>query len=198
MNEVFKTGERIKVLREELDMTQKQFGEMLSFTSATVSAYENNKKTPVLDFLITVAEKCNVSMDWLCGLSESRGGNFNINKHSDVIECLYQLSNAMNLEIEGIRYSVGKNLDFCDINAITSRNDIFQMFLDEWGEMLSLKNKGTINERLYKLWIEDKKKEYTVIIDPTEEKSFLIGKGYSNGYIHWQNFDVPEGSDLMF
>lgn len=197
MNEVFKTGERIKALREELDMTQKQFGEMLSFTSATVSAYENDKKTPVLDFLMIVAEKCDVSMDWLCGLSESRGGNFNISKYSDVIECLYQLSNSMNLEIaNNVRISGDDIADYCDLSAIISQNDVFQMFLDEWGEMLVLKNKGTISEKLYKLWIEDKKKEYFAAINPEEEKAFLKSKKYPDGYIRWHNYEITD--DLPF
>ena len=33
-------------------------------------------------------------------------------------------------------------------------------FLDDWSQMLPLYRNGTIDEKLYKLWLDDKKREF--------------------------------------
>ena len=35
-----------------------------------MSAYENGKNNPTIDVLIEIADKCNVSLDWLAGRSD--------------------------------------------------------------------------------------------------------------------------------
>lgn len=199
MNENLKTGERIRQVREGLSLTQKQFAEKLGFTSATISAYENNKKTPTFEFLIALAKNYNVSIDWACGLTENKNGILDIITYSDIIECLYKLSCAIELKLGRERVSFDGSLDYCDLSSITAQNEIFQIFLDEWDEMLTLKNKGTISDKLYRLWFEDKKQEYEIhinSIDNIEEKKFLEKKGYSAGYINCGNYEFTD--DIHF
>lgn len=41
-----KTGQRIKLLREENNLTQEQFGKIFGMVKSTVSLYESGKSNP--------------------------------------------------------------------------------------------------------------------------------------------------------
>ena len=61
-------GERLKTLRNTvMNMTQKEFSELLGIPQPTLSAYESGRNKPSVDVLISLSDKCNVSIDWLCG-----------------------------------------------------------------------------------------------------------------------------------
>ena len=40
---------------------------MLGIPQPSLSAYESGKNKPTIDNVIMIADKCNVSVDWLCG-----------------------------------------------------------------------------------------------------------------------------------
>ena len=58
---------KIKEIRNILNLTQKDFGKLINVAQTTLSSYENNSQTPNIETLYNIAEKCNVSIDWLCG-----------------------------------------------------------------------------------------------------------------------------------
>lgn len=58
--------ERFTLLRGE--MTQAKFAEKLDLSRPTVSLYESGDRIPDAETLKTIAEKCNVSADYLIGL----------------------------------------------------------------------------------------------------------------------------------
>ena len=60
--------ERFTLLRG--DMTQTQFADMLGLSRPTVSLYESGERIPDAVTLRIIAEKCNVSADYLLGLRE--------------------------------------------------------------------------------------------------------------------------------
>lgn len=62
----------LRILRAMMGFTQKEFAELLDIPQPSVSAYENNRNSPTMEVLINIAQKCNVSIDWLCGLSSIR------------------------------------------------------------------------------------------------------------------------------
>lgn len=68
-------SDRIKRLRTENGLSQKQFAEALGegFSQATVSKYELGDMEPPLDRLVRIADFGQVSVDWLLGRSEDRG-----------------------------------------------------------------------------------------------------------------------------
>ena len=53
-------GTRLQQLRKDMNMTQKEFAELLEIPQPSVSAYENNKNTPTMDILVTNTNRCNV------------------------------------------------------------------------------------------------------------------------------------------
>lgn len=67
-DEQFIFGKNLKKLRSTMNMKQKEFAELLGIPQPSISAYENGRNQPTLDVLITIALRCNISIDWLCGL----------------------------------------------------------------------------------------------------------------------------------
>lgn len=61
-------GDKLQYLRKTLTFSQKDFAEFLGIPQPSLSAYENNRNSPTVDVLINIAKKCNISLDWLCGI----------------------------------------------------------------------------------------------------------------------------------
>ena len=62
-------GDKLQILRKLIGLSQKEFSELLNIPQPSLSGYENGRTSPTMEVLIRIAEKCNVSLDWLCGLS---------------------------------------------------------------------------------------------------------------------------------
>lgn len=58
-------GERIKAIRIEMGLSQKQFGDRLLITCTTIHHYEHGHTIPDLYNLIKIAEVGNRSLDWI-------------------------------------------------------------------------------------------------------------------------------------
>ena len=63
-------AQRIKELRLKNDLTQKDLSDFLVVTPKTVSFYELGQRMPPANVLMTIAEKFNVSVDYLLGLTD--------------------------------------------------------------------------------------------------------------------------------
>lgn len=63
---------RIKDLRLGKSMNQTQIAELLNTTQKVYSRYETGERTLPLKHLITLAKFYNVSLDYLCGITEIR------------------------------------------------------------------------------------------------------------------------------
>lgn len=63
-------GDRIKELRLINDMTQKDLADFLGVTPKAVSFYELNQREPSTDIILKMAQKFNVSTDYLYGRSD--------------------------------------------------------------------------------------------------------------------------------
>lgn len=68
-----KYSERIRSLRIDRDITQSQIAELLKVGQRTYCDYELGKTRIPVDNLIVLARFYNVSMDYICGLSDVRG-----------------------------------------------------------------------------------------------------------------------------
>lgn len=64
--------ERIRALREDADKTQTFIAEMLHVGQKTYSDYELGKSRIPLDSMVILARFYNVSMDYICGVSDVR------------------------------------------------------------------------------------------------------------------------------
>ncbi len=63
---------RLKDLREDADITQKEIAEYLHIKQNTYSQYENGQRQIPLECLIALARYYNTSTDFLLGLTNER------------------------------------------------------------------------------------------------------------------------------
>ena len=63
---------RIKDLREDHDLTQKELASYLHIKQNTYSQYENGRRQIPLDCLIALAKYYKTSTDYLLGLTDQR------------------------------------------------------------------------------------------------------------------------------
>lgn len=66
MNKAILFSKNLRKVRGE--RTQAEFSKELGIAATSLSAYERNAKNPSLAVAINVAQKCGVSLDWLCGI----------------------------------------------------------------------------------------------------------------------------------
>lgn len=75
MNEIMlQISARIRAIRKDNKLTQREFAELFGISQSSYSAYESGSTMPTLEFLIKVATKYNLSMDYIAGLSQSKKG----------------------------------------------------------------------------------------------------------------------------
>ena len=64
-------GQRIKQLRQDNDITQKELADFLGVTPKAVSFYELGQRMPSNEMLLKLAQKFRVSTDYLLGNEET-------------------------------------------------------------------------------------------------------------------------------
>lgn len=84
-------ADKLKELRLSLGLTQAEFVEKLGITASALSAYEKNQKNPSISIVKKIAEQYNVSIDWLCGLTNKKHVNNIISTVSDIVKLLLQI-----------------------------------------------------------------------------------------------------------
>ncbi len=72
-----KYAERIRALREDRDMTQAEVARLLKVGQRTYCDYEMGKIRIPVDSLMVLAKLYGVSMDYICGLTESEDNDLN-------------------------------------------------------------------------------------------------------------------------
>lgn len=85
-------GKRLKMLREELGLSQKELGAKLSVSSSTIGMYEVDKRTPDANMIERIADFFQVSADYLLGRTRNRNNSILEGKHND---------NIIKIEVEG-------------------------------------------------------------------------------------------------
>lgn len=65
-------SKRIKQLRQEKDMTQKELALLLHVQRTTITGYETKDRHPQLDIIIHIADIFGVTTDYLLGRTDKR------------------------------------------------------------------------------------------------------------------------------
>lgn len=68
------TSARLRAIRKEQKMTQREFADKFGISQSSYSAYESGTTLPTLLFLMQIAVEYNISLDYLAGLSENKKG----------------------------------------------------------------------------------------------------------------------------
>lgn len=85
-------GQRLKFLRQDKNLTAKDFADLLNIPVRTIGGYERDENPPNEKFLTLLLQKLNVNINWLLS------GSGNMYFDSDDLETL--LSCRFNLSIE--------------------------------------------------------------------------------------------------
>ena len=167
-NNIF--GLRLKELRANLKLTQREMAEKVGITPATLSAYENGTNQPSFSACYQIATSLDVSLDWLCGIKNSSKSNV----YSDLSEAfehmvkLFQMFLVSNVERDDYPR------DQC---RVTLQDSLVSDFLLSWYKVEELFQQRIIDATIYKSWLSgelEKYKKYKiteldgklVVIDP--------------------------------
>ena len=68
--DMLEIGKRIKEIRRENKLSQKELGELLSVSQDTVSLWETGKSVPTAEFLIELSIRFEISVDYILCLKD--------------------------------------------------------------------------------------------------------------------------------
>lgn len=142
---------RLRVLRRRMEMTQKEFSEFTDIRQQTLSGYENGKIKPPIDIVKNIAEKCEVSIDWLCGISDTLtlGNHTTPKTYSDVINLLFNIEDAGVLyeEIQHGSYEIES-----EYIPVEFKDHQLKLFIMQWCRMKYVLQKNMIDQTGYNDW----------------------------------------------
>ena len=180
-------GNRIKELRTSKNLTQEDIAKMVKVSKATISNYEKGKVSPPIELLIKLAERYDVSIDWLCGLSNEEISR--LMSYGDAFFRLVEIDKVIGFSVEDVTF-------FSNLRGTAVLFDAtLTKALEEYQEMVNLRDNNTISEHLFNLWISDKvqqlDKQYRLLsnqtlknlkkMDKDLEKSIKQKEGETNG-----------------
>ena len=106
-------GDRLRELRKERGMQQRELGEMYDLSSSAIGSYERNLREPTLELLLRLSEYFGVSVDYLLCRTEERL-TANAYKEKDA----YELSEVMRdhtITIGGVTVTEADKRRICDM-----------------------------------------------------------------------------------
>lgn len=85
-------GKILKGLRKNQEMTQEQLAFFLNISKQSVWGYENNSVEPSLDVLIKIADRFNVSLDYLVGRTNNKyNPNLSNSTTTEALDRIYEI-----------------------------------------------------------------------------------------------------------
>lgn len=151
--EIFST--RIKELRETIGMTQNDFSNHIGIKQQTLSGYERGIMKPPIDVVKNIAEKCHVSIDWLCGLSDKKKNDDSLQTYGDIINILFDIDQCIDIAFDSDSSETYIGIFFDD--------GIINNFLREWMEATNVRDNTAINrditKAMYDSWEKSKLEE---------------------------------------
>lgn len=95
-------GEKLKSLRIEKKLTQKQVADRIGLAISAVSSYESGTRYPSYDVLVKLARIFHVSTDYLLGMTDKR--NIDVTRLNDnEIELVSQLVDMLRNKNNDVR-----------------------------------------------------------------------------------------------
>ena len=163
-------SERLKEVRTNMGLSQSDFAKLIGITQQSLSSYEKCVSKPPLDIAIKISEKCNISLSWLCGLSDRITNNKLFRNYIDIIDIFFDIMNIAHLDVYPIEidFYIQKDCGDQPFNGwgIAFTDKHLNEFLADWKKMRHLRAEGIIDNELYALWIEKTVNKYNIPIEP--------------------------------
>lgn len=151
-----KTGDKIKILREEKGLTQKQLADLVNISRSALGMYESNQRIPKQKILESIAKALNTTPSYLIGWDEESNIFFDeiVEPQEAFKVYLQSLKWDLEEEVSNIDYENDKNGDAIPIyNGVhtLSKNGITVQLTDD--EFIALMNsaESDLNNRIIEL-----------------------------------------------
>ena len=146
VQEVF--AQRLRMLRNQKGMTQKELAEIIGTTPATISAYESSREgkkiSPALENLVAVARVLNVSIDYLCGNDVQKTAKSKIDSTKDYLKAITSTHEIFDMSKGEIVAQIDQG--FTRVAGITFPYDSCMYdFLREWDGVYGLYEGKTLD-----------------------------------------------------
>lgn len=171
-------AQRLKQLRERNGIKQNELAKSVGVTSNTISSYEKsdmdgNGKKPTLENAQAIAEYFGVSLDWLCGRSDTLSGGYTNLTIEQYLRSLVDIIIGTSLTVQKETLPPKLIVESFDVgNFIIQVDDLVRVYRD-----------GSIPENLFEICvnkvISDYGKSHTILgscILSNEEKVEVIKK----------------------
>ena len=177
-------GERLKYLRENvMNLTQKDFSTFLDIPQPTLSSYETGRNKPTIDVVVNICQKCNISIDWLCGFDKGI-----INNLGDLTAFLFNLYSSNEFSVKTDFHEDDDNTKKQVILILTydNINDLSNETLSTYNSAINeiVKNVDDLNNELCSYRCKQDYYNY--------EKKQLIDKYISYPVTHFDISDMTE------
>jgi transcriptional regulator with XRE-family HTH domain len=93
-------GNRIKRLRVDNKLTQKQLSEKLSISESAVGMYERNEREPSFEIVVNLSEIFKVTVDYLLGRTDNPSGTVSPEDKGKVSTAFHDFDNLTKEEKE--------------------------------------------------------------------------------------------------
>lgn len=141
-------AQRMKQAREAKELKQNELAKAVGVTPTTISAYEKsddegNGKKPTLENAQAIAEKLDVSLDWLCGMSDNDTTSYTDFTAKDYFKSLITVL----METSSV-------FDDTLQNGIVLNNPDILLFSKKISDLIKVYRAGSIPEDLFNVCIE--------------------------------------------
>lgn len=165
-----KIADRLKELREIKGITQQELADTIGVSRVTIGTYEKGTATPQTETLIKISKNYNVSMDWLCALSENEKNN-DLETYADLFQQIIHISTAMSKEVlmpdtfdtePATKFKISTPVEGIEASyyiQITITDETLHDTMNDYLTMKNLHKKGTISDKIFNDWLDGKKKE---------------------------------------
>lgn len=128
LNKIFKIGDRIKILRKNSNISQKDMAKMLdNMPVSTYSNYENNNREPSLDILIKISKILNVTVNELLGVETTFSKKI-IQELEANVEILFNVNNVFEFLFKELKIPIEVLVNSYKNNINCSLGDQLKLF----------------------------------------------------------------------
>lgn len=134
MNSINVFAERMREARTKAGFSQAELSRRTKISAATLSTYESNKepKNPPIDKATSIARELNVSLDWLCGLTNDKDDNINNEiTFNNVMESIMLLVSLNQVTIS-MQKVYEEEFEYGEIPIIQMDSQILKNFIVEY------------------------------------------------------------------
>lgn len=154
-------SERLKELRQSLNLTQREMAKDLNITAAALSKYESQVANPSINVLISIAKKYNVSVDWLLGLSDNHSTD-KLKNYADILQNIFQLATSLNdleFDFDGFTIDGYEDGEFLTDTHIIISDDTLAFLLNKLNKTYVLYKDKTIDIDVLQAVVDSLKKD---------------------------------------